>query len=140
MQAVPPTYHHRHTVRQSEIDSLGHANNVAYVVWMQSAALAHSKELGWPGSRYRELGKGWVARAHKIEYIRPAFAGEEIVVETWVATMKKATSLRRYRIKREADNTLLARAETEWAFINYTTGRSVRIPKEVIGAYSPNSL
>lgn len=136
---MPAIYHHRHTVLQGEIDSLGHANNVAYVVWMQSAAVAHSQQLGWPGSRYRALGKGWVARAHKIEYVRPAFAGEEIVVETWVADMKKVTSLRRYRIRRAADNTLLAKAETEWAFIDYATGRPVRITQEVLGAYSPIS-
>ena len=132
---MPQIYEYRHTVHDDEIDGLGHANNVAYVDWMQSAAMAHSTAQGWPGERYRRLGSGWVARSHKIEYHKPAFAGDSVVVRTWVATMKKATSLRRYKIFREADQALLATAETKWAFIDYTTGQPLRIPREVAESY-----
>jgi len=128
-------YEYRHTVGDDEIDGLDHANNVSYVVWMQSAAMAHSTALGWPGQRYQTLGQGWVVRSHKIEYHLPALAGDQIVVRTWVATMKKATSLRRYKILRLADEALLASAETKWAFIDYATGQPTRIPREVAEAY-----
>ena len=100
---MPAIYEHRHIVAAEEIDQLGHANNVAYVEWMQAAALAHSAAQGWPADRYRRQGQGWVVRAHAVEYLQPAFAGDRIVVRTWVATMRKATSLRRYRIFREPD-------------------------------------
>ncbi len=133
---MPAVFEHRHQVESQEIDPLGHANNVAYVEWMQAAALAHSAAQGWPGRRYRELGLGWVVRSHRIEYLQPAVAGDCIVVRTWVATLRKVTSIRRYRILRESDGTLLATAETKWAFINYATGQPVRIPPEVIGAFS----
>ena len=132
---MPEIYEHLHTVGADEIDPLGHANNVAYVEWMQSAALAHSAAQGWPGETYRELGSGWVVRSHTIEYRQPAWAGDEIVVRTWVATMKKVTSLRRYRIVRRADDELLATAATKWAFINYTTGQPTRIPAEIAQAF-----
>jgi acyl-CoA thioester hydrolase len=128
---MPAIYQFRHTVRDDEIDELGHANNVAYVEWMQAAAVAHSAAQGWPGERYQRMGFGWVVRSHKIEYHQPALAGGSILIETWVATLKKATSLRRYRILRESDQTLLASAETTWAFINYKTGNPMRIPREV---------
>jgi len=132
---MPAIYEYRHTIRDDEIDGLGHANNVAYVNWMQSAAVAHSAAQGWPGERYREIGSGWVVRSHTIEYLQPAFAGDSVVVRTWVATMKKATSLRRYKILRQADEALLATAETKWAFVNYTTGQPMRIPREVAEAF-----
>ena len=45
---MPEIFEYLHTVRDDEADSLGHANNVAYVEWMQSAALAHSAAQGWP--------------------------------------------------------------------------------------------
>jgi acyl-CoA thioester hydrolase len=77
------------------------------------------------------LGRGWVVRSHKIEYLQAAVAGDRIVVRTWVATMKKVTSLRRYQIHRVGDDVLLARAETNWAFINFATGQPVRIPPEI---------
>ena len=77
---MPAVYEHHHTVADDEIDALGHANNVAYLQWMQGAAVAHSAAQGWPGDRYRQFGFGWVVRAHTIEYSQPALRGEEIVV------------------------------------------------------------
>jgi acyl-CoA thioester hydrolase len=73
-------------------------------------------------------------RSHKIEYHRPARAGERVTIRTWVATMKKVSSLRRFRILRHPDE-LLATAETNWAFIDYTTNRPVRIPVEIARAF-----
>jgi acyl-CoA thioester hydrolase len=127
----------RHRVGPEEIDPLGHVNNVAYVDWMQQAAMAHSAALGWPGDRYRRSGAGWVVRSHAIEYLRSAIDGDEILVQTWVATMRKATSLRKYRIVRSGDGELLAEAETLWAFVNFATGQPMRIPREIAAAYPP---
>jgi len=132
---MPETYEYRHTVRQEEIDGLGHANNVAYVDWMQLAAMAHSTALGWPNERYHEAGYGWVVRSHGIDYLQPALSGDRIVVRTWVATMRKATSIRRYKIVRETDGTLLATAETKWAFINFATRQPMRIAPEVAESF-----
>ena len=53
--------------------------------------------------------------------------GRSIVV---VANLKPATSLRKYEILNHRGE-LLARAETDWAFINYERQRAVRIPAEV---------
>ena len=132
---MPRIFHYRHTVQEDEIDDLGHANNVSYVEWMQAAAVAHSAEHGWTRDRYRKMGKGWVARSHKIEYLQSALQDDRLVIETWVAKMKKVTSVRRYRIKRETDDLLLATAETKWAFVNYTSGQPMRIPQEVIESF-----
>ena len=128
-------FRYPHTVLPSETDVLGHANNVVYVEWMQQAALAHSAALGWPWQRYKDCGCGWVARQHRIDYRQPAMPGDEIVVETWVATMQRVTSVRQYRIVRPADGKLLAHAETKWAFINFITGQPVRIPPDISQAF-----
>ena len=132
---MPTIFFHSHVVQADEIDDLGHANNVVYISWLQAAAVAHSAAQGWPGPRYRELGQGWVVRSHAIEYLLPAFAGDRVVVETWVALMKKVTSLRRYRIVRGGDGALLATAETNWAFVDLVTGKPVRIPPGVGEAF-----
>ena len=107
-------FEYPHTVGADEIDEQGRANNVVYVAWMQDAALAHSAALGWTPERYQRLGVGWVARSHRIEYLQPAVAGDEIIVETCVSEMNKATSTRVYRILRRIDRALLAKAETRW--------------------------
>jgi acyl-CoA thioester hydrolase len=131
-------FEYPHTVSGDEIDEQGHANNVAYVAWLQAAALAHSAAIGWPSERYWQLKTGWVVRSHSIEYLKPAMAGDEIIVQTHVAGATKVTSLRVYQIIRKADRQLLARAETNWAFVDHVTGKPTRIPVGLIKAYQGN--
>jgi acyl-CoA thioester hydrolase len=133
---MPDVFDYPLVVSREEIDDLGHANNVAYLHWMQAAAMAHSAAQGWPGERYQQLGAGWVVRSHTIEYFRPALEGQRLAVRTWVATMKKVSSQRRYEILRQPDELLLAAAATEWVFVNYRTGIPTRVPPEVRSAFS----
>lgn len=128
-------FYYEHTVGADEIDALGHASNVAYVKWMQDAAVAHSTALGWPGSRYVALGAGWVVRSHEIEYLHPAREGDVVVVRTWVASMERTRSLRVYEMIRKSDGKLLARAKTLWAFVDFRTGAVRRIPPEIAAAF-----
>jgi len=132
---MPAIYLYEHTVRPEEIDGLGHVNNVCYVSWMQAAAVAHSSEQGWTPQRYRAAGHGWVARSHYIEYRSPAFAAELIVVRTWVSEFQRVSSIRKFEIYRPADNALLARAETNWAFVRFADQRLMRVPPEVAEAF-----
>ncbi len=132
---MPAVYEHHHTVLDEEIDGLGHANNVVYLHWMINAAVAHSAAQGWTGERYQELGTGWVVRRHEIDYLQPAYAGEEIVVRTWVADMRRVQSKRRFEIPRVHDGVKLAEATTNWAFINFQTGAPARIPAEVTASF-----
>jgi acyl-CoA thioester hydrolase len=73
----------------------------------------------------------WVVRSHWIEYLSPAFAGERIRVQTWVADLRKVRSLRRYQCIRVADNVVLAQGETDWVFVDAATGRPRAIPDEI---------
>lgn len=134
---MPAILEWTHAVGDADLDGLGHANNISYLKWMQSAALAHSAAQGWPVEAYADLGCGWVVRTHYIEYLSPALLGDNIVVRTWVADMKKVTSLRRFLIlaNRESNEVVLAKAETNWAFIDYKTGAPKRVPPQVSGAF-----
>ncbi|MFL5390798.1 MAG: acyl-CoA thioesterase, partial [Myxococcales bacterium] len=59
--------------------------------------------------------------------------GDELTVETRVATVLAASSTRRTRILRKGE--VLARAATEWAYVDYRTGRPMRIPPDVKGCF-----
>jgi len=132
---MPAIYEHALTVTADEIDRLGHVNNLAYLAWMQAAALAHSAVQGWSTDRYQKLGLAWVVRSHQIKYLQPAYLEEAVIVRTWVAGMKRVSSLRNYKILRAADRALLASAATEWAFVDLASGTIKRIPAEVIEAF-----
>ncbi|QDU81112.1 acyl-CoA thioesterase YbgC [Polystyrenella longa] len=128
-------YEHHLTVPPDAIDGQGHVNNVVYLNWMQDAAVAHSSAQGWTNARYKETGFSWVVRTHTIEYLREAFLNEEITVRTWIANMKKVTSLRRYEIVRDRDEAILAKAATNFAFINRKTAKIMRVPPELINSF-----
>ncbi len=120
-------YQYDFQVPDAAVDANGHANNVEYLRWMQTAATLHADATGCTQA-CREIGASWVVRSHWIEYFRPAFAGNRITVLTWVAEMARATSLRRYKVLRPDDNVVLAKAETDWVFIDATSGRPRAIP------------
>jgi acyl-CoA thioester hydrolase len=134
---MPAVFFWEHTVREEEIDGQGHVNNLEYLKWMQSAAVEHSTEQGWSPDRYAEEGSAFVVRSHSIEYLAATFAGQTIVVETWVTGFQKVTSLRKYLIRRPDDDALLARAETNWAYIGRKHGVPRRIPQELIDSFEP---
>jgi acyl-CoA thioester hydrolase len=132
---MPALFDYEHIVGPSEIDGWGHVNNLAYLKWMQDAAIAHSAAQGWPTDRYFELGAGWVVRSHQIEYLRPAFVAEHLLVRTWVADFRRISSLRKYKIVRQNDQLVLAVAQTQWAFIGFQDHAPRRIPAEVCSSF-----
>ncbi len=132
---MPAIFEWTHTVAEDDLDQLGHANNISYLKWMQSAAVDHSSAQGWTAEAYVALGCGWVVRSHFIEYLAPAMLGDTLVVRTWVADLGKVTSRRRFHILQSPGMKVLAKAETNWAFISYSTGAPKRIPAEIAQAF-----
>jgi acyl-CoA thioester hydrolase len=126
-----PVYVYTLAVSQEAIDENGHVNNVNYVQWMQDAAVRHYEFIGGVPPM-QALGATWVVRSHQIEYLSPAFIGDEIEVRTWVVNIRRVRSLRRYEFTRKADGRLLSRGETEWVFVEAASGRLLAIPGEVV--------
>jgi acyl-CoA thioester hydrolase len=123
-------YRHEFTVSQDAMDTNGHVNNVIYVQWMQDVAILHCDATGGTLAT-QAAGATWVARSHRIEYLKPAFANEAVVALSWVVDFRRVRSLRRYRFLRKSDDMLLARGETDWVFVDAETGRPRTIPEAV---------
>ena len=120
------------TVQEAEIDELQHVNNLVYLKWAMDAAVAHSTHVGWSPERYRELGSGFIVRSHSIKYKRSAKLGDGITTKTWIYTMERVSSIRKYEIRRKLDNKLLATAETNWVFVDLATQALRSIPAELV--------
>jgi acyl-CoA thioester hydrolase len=118
-------------VRRDDVDELGHAGNLVYIRWVLDAALAHSTAVGLDQAAYLARREAWVVRRHEIHYLRPALAGERLDIETRVASMAAASSIRRTRILRASDGVELCRATTDWAFLDLDRGRPRRIPEDI---------
>jgi acyl-CoA thioester hydrolase len=122
-------------VADEDIDELQHANNVAYVRWLQSAAIAHSNAVGLDFEAYRKLGGVFVIRRQEIDYLRPVVRGVRLTVRTWIESAMAAKCIRETEIATE-DGTVVARAKTTWGFIDVASARPTRIPQEVRDAFA----
>lgn len=151
-------------VLDEHLDAWNHTNNVCYVHWMQEVAVEHSAVLGWDSDRYLKSGAMWVVRSHKVDYRRSSYKGDKILVQTWIAEMKKVSCIRRYRfleLPRECDvdlvnescrfssyerfeypkDSLIATAETLWAFVSSQNFRPIRVFPELFDIFEqkPNT-
>ena len=130
--SYPSIFTYTLTVPQSVIDEYGHVNNVAYVQWMQEAAIRHGESM--PEYKHPE-NTGWFVREHRIEYLSPAYLGDEIEVRTWASEMRRVRAQRKYEFIRKADGKVVVKAETQWIFVELTTGRPIPIPAEILALF-----
>jgi len=126
---LSPIYTKVITIPASAIDENGHVNNVVYVQWMQDIAVKHYASIG--GIEAQGPGATWVVREHKVEYLLPAFANEEIEVRTWIENIRRVRSLRKYEFVRKVDGKLVVRGETDWVFVDTKSGNPLAIPEAV---------
>jgi acyl-CoA thioester hydrolase len=127
---MPQIYRYELTVPKEAEDQNGHVNNIEYLRWMQDAALAHSGAAGCTEAT-TSIGATWVIRSHRIEYLKPAFAGQKVCVLTWISDFRRVQSLRKYKIVRPEDRAVLAEGETDWVFVDAQNGKLRSIPKEI---------
>jgi acyl-CoA thioester hydrolase len=131
---ISSTYSKSFMIPQSAIDENGHVNNVAYVQWMQDIAVEHYESIG--GLKAQGDEATWFVREHRVEYLLPAFAGEEIEIRTWVENIRRVRSLRKYEFVRRSDGRVLVKGETDWVFVDAKTGKPLPIPEEVSKVFS----
>lgn len=117
------------TIPPDVIDENGHVNNVAYLQWMQAIAVEHYTAIGGIEAQGRNVT--WWVREHRVEYLLPAFEGEEIEIRTWVENIRRVRSLRKYEFVRKSDGRVLVKGETDWVFVDTKSGRPILIPEEV---------
>lgn len=133
--ATPHLFTKTFSIPGDAIDELGHVSNLKYIAWMQDIAIQHSTAQDWPVERYLRSGAVWVVRSHFITYVRPAFEGETITLQTWVAEIKQRSSLRKYLVFRANDQSVLVEAETNWVYVDRQSGRPLRIPDDLRAAF-----
>jgi acyl-CoA thioester hydrolase len=130
---ISPIYTKTIAILKGSIDENGHVNNVAYVQWMQDIAVEHYSSIG--GIEAQGPDSTWVVREHKIEYLLPAFEGDELEIKTWVENIRRVRSLRKYEFTRKLDGKMLVKGETDWVFVNVKTGSPRAIPDVVANVF-----
>ena len=144
--------------RFHEADLLGHVNNAVYLHYMEQAAIGHATHLGLTIEASRAFGGVFVARRHEIEFLRAAYPGDVVRVQTWLLQPHGARVTRCYQVYRGGDaamepftgrvprvgarlspQAVLVRAVTEWVFMS-EDGRPRRIPEGVLTLFAQAAL
>ena len=114
------------------IDELGHVNNAVWVQWIQDVATSQWRSVARPEHVERYF---WVIVRHEIDYLRPAFEGEQLTARTWVGEAPKGAKFDRHVEFVGADGKTHVRARTDWAMIDKRSGRPARVPPEVVAPF-----
>ena len=124
------------TVQPSDIDRLGHVNNVVYLSWVQNVAVAH-----WSAAatEQQQAAYLWVVAKHEIEYKRPSKEGDVLVIKTWVGKTHHRLFTRHTEISRKADGKLVVQAKTLWAPVDPESQRPIKPGRDVYEMFSTDN-
>ena len=135
---MPRTHERRFRVRHYECDAYDTVYYTNYLRYVQETALDASAAAGFDSAWYAARGFVWLVRETAIEFLSPLRYGDSFRVKTWVRNMRQALSKRAYELYLEDGGALVARAETDWAFIEAATGKPARILPEFRDAFFPD--
>lgn len=117
-------------VSAESVDRLGHANNVIYLQWMEEISWRHIESVGLTWSLQEDLGKAMAIVHTEIDYKAAAFAGDELILGTWLVEFDgRLRSRRRFQLVRPRDGLTLIEAESSHVCIDTATHRPSRIPE-----------
>ena len=123
---------HEFVVQPTEIDGMGHVNNVVYLKWVQDAAEAHWKTKA-PADVLAKYS--WVVLRHEIDYLSPAFEGQVIIATTWVENHAGVRSDRIVHLINKETQKILAKAKTTWCLLDAQTQRPKRIEDDIASVF-----
>jgi acyl-CoA thioester hydrolase len=133
MQSAAEPFELAIAIEPSDIDQLGHVNNVTYMRWVQDVAVAHWQSLASAADQASLL---WIVVRHEIDYKQAAYLNDAIIARTWVGTASRLRFERHTELLRASDRSLLARARTIWCPLDAQSGKPVSVSAEVRAAFS----
>lgn len=127
-------------VRHDECDAYGHVYNANYLRYMQEAGIRASEDAGYDMAFFAASDRMWLVRRTHITFLRPTRMGEELEVTTWIRNLGRVRATRAYEVRAGGDGQLVAKADTDWAFLEASTGKPARIPSELARLMAPDDV
>lgn len=143
-------------VRFNECDPMGHLNNANYLTYLEQVAFDAAADPGFDRfTLVEQYGSLFVVRRHEVTYHQPALENEWLLIRSWGREIRGARAWRDYTVSKfrgdpatfaagpvafadlpEVDRAdLVVTAETEFAFMNVTSGRPGRVPESFIDVF-----
>ena len=122
-------YIQRFPVAASDIDELGHVNNIVYLRYAQEMAIAH-----WRSRALPEMVDAfvWVVTRHEVDYRAQLELGDDVEVRTWVDEAPRGPSWIRFvEVYKAGAEKPSAQIKSNWVMLDAQTRRMKRVPAEL---------
>ena len=126
--AVPLAHQWTAPVWQADLDAFGELRTVTILRLLQEAATQASTDAGFDTAYYARTASMWIVRRTRLSLFEPARYGDHLTVRTWIADFRRVRSQREYEVR--AGERLIARASSDWVFVDRVTSKPRRIPPE----------
>lgn len=123
------------TAQPKDIDELGHVNNAVWVRWIQDLATAHWNAVAPSDAIDRYI---WVVTRHEIDYRGNMTAGQITSGRTWISERPKGARFWRNFSFSDPDGKIMVSGRTNWAIIERSSQRPVRVPSELVELFLEN--
>jgi acyl-CoA thioester hydrolase len=114
-------------VRYADTDQMGFVYYGNYLRWFEIGRTEMLRALGMSYREVEEAGVRLPVLEARCRYLKPARYDDEVVIETRLAGLGRASMRFTYRVLRAPDDEPLAEGETEHCFLD-RRGRPVRPP------------
>ncbi|MFZ1686443.1 MAG: acyl-CoA thioesterase [Flavobacteriales bacterium] len=115
-----------------EMDAFGHANNVAYFRWLETARMHYLRRIGVTHPD-EQGGIGLLLAETRCTFLKPMHFPDTITVRTGVVKVGNTSFVMRYEVHSEAQG-LAATAESVQVMFNYAANTKTAIPHDVRSA------
>ncbi|EAT11399.1 acyl-CoA thioesterase [Bermanella marisrubri] len=116
-------------IAEKDTDRLGHTNNQVYLNWMEEISWQHIEAVGITWEKQEADGKAMAIRHTELDYENASYAGEQIIVATWITSCeRRMTTSRAFQIVRVQDQKTLVRGRCDYVCIDLKRGKPARMP------------
>jgi acyl-CoA thioester hydrolase len=125
-------------VEWRDVDMTGHVTIAALASLAEDSAIRVSAAHEWPLTRCADEGFAIVLRRHEIELGTPLTLDDEVEIATWASDRRRFSAIRHYLLRRVGDGGIVARFRSLYVWVNVTSGRPLRIPRDFLTSFAPN--
>lgn len=133
---MPLKHQRAFRVRNYECDAHGTIFPATLLRYMQEAAMDASTAAGYSVAWYHEHAHMWLIRETDLAVYRWLGLDDDVTITTWVADFRRVRSRRAYEL--HSGGELVARAFTDWVYLDTEAQRPVTVPDSMVAAFWPD--
>jgi acyl-CoA thioester hydrolase/thioesterase-3 len=124
-------------VRPHEIDINRHVHQSVYLDYVLYARFDQMKRCyKMPMEEFFRMGFTWATRSVSLEFNKPLFLGEKIIVRTWVDEIRQKSVKVCFQILKKENEDMAASGEGIYVLLSRKTGRPENLPGVAVEKYS----